>query len=198
MTRCFLALELEEASRAYLRERVAPFHRLLAGRHRWRVRLVPPANWHLTLLFFPGLDDGERQAVWEPVAAATRAGAWGALDFVWRGLTLWPSPRRPALVCLEAAPFPGSTAWPIAPLLGDPPFSKADLRHVAPYRPHITLMRLERGRQPNLAEAWDALGAERPTIEPERIRFDRVAILLSTVSRAEPIYPRERSLALVP
>lgn len=198
MTRCFLGWELSAESRAYLRERLVPLHRRLADERGWPVRLVPPDNWHATLLFFNDLSAEERETVWAVVAAGVEAGAWGPLRFAWRGLALWPSPRRPGLVCVEAERYPESVRWPLVPRLGDAPFSKGDGGHLLDYVPHITVMRFRRGRSARLPRPrdWEAVQPLLPSFDADAIRFDRVSFFLSTVSPAEPIYPRERTLAL--
>ena len=200
MTRCFLGFELTDEGRAHLEERVPPFHARLAKAEGWDVRLVLPENWHATLLFFQDLSGGERELVWAAVEEAVGGGAWIAMGFPWQGLALWPNPRRPNLICLEAPAHPPARDWPIQKLLGNAPFDKGEVHHLQSYRPHITLMRFRRGREGRspraIAREWAALGAEIPSIDPECIRFDRISFFLSTLSRQQPVYPRERTLAL--
>jgi 2'-5' RNA ligase len=198
MARCFLGFELTEGSRAYLRARLEPLHRELARERHWPVRLVPPDNWHATLLFFPGLTESEREEVWTAVQAAAGSGAWNGLAFPWQGLALWPSPRRPALVCLEAPLHEPARGWPLLERLGEPPFAKGEVEHLRDYRPHLTLMRFRRGRGARLPRPrdWEAVRPLLPALEAEEIRFDRVSFFLSTVTPERPIYPRERSAPL--
>jgi 2'-5' RNA ligase len=200
MTRCFLGFELTEESRAYLRERLLPLHRALSGERHWPVRLVPPENWHATLLFFEGLEADERAQVWGEVERAVAAGAWRTLEFAWHGLALWPAPRRPALLCVEAERFAGAAAWPLAALAEQPPYSKGDTRHLLDYVPHITVMRFRKARGARLPRPrdWEAVQPLLPAIEAQALRFDRVSLFLSTVSPAQPVYPREHTLALAP
>ena len=99
--RCFLGFELTGDSRAYLSGLLAPLHEKLKGKLGWQVRLLPARNWHATLLFFQSLTAGERARVWRAVEADALAGTWADLRFAWSGLALWPSPRRPNLICLE-------------------------------------------------------------------------------------------------
>lgn len=198
MTRCFLGFELSEASRRYLRQRLLPLHDELANGRRWAVRMVPPENWHATLLFFASLEQDERARVWETVEMAVREGVWSELAFDWQGLALWPSPRRPGLICLEAAPYPDAADWPLTALLNVPPFSKGDVEHLKRYRPHITVMRFRRGRGARLPKAleWEALLPALPRFDADAVRVERVSFFLSTVTPEQPIYPRERSLPL--
>lgn len=196
MTRCFLAFEFDDASRAYLAERIVPFHERLAGREGWPVRLVRPENWHVTLLFFNGLEAAERETVWAEVERAAAAGTWRELAFAWLGLAVWPTTRRPNLICLEAELYPGVEEWPLP--VAEEPFSKGELRQYRAYRPHATVMRFKRGGRRPVTREWAALNREAPAFDPARIRFDRVAFLLSTLTAEQPIYPRERSLLLDP
>ena len=194
MTRCFLGFEFTPDSLAYLKEQVLPVHRRLAEELGWPLRLVRPENWHVTLLFFDALEPEERAAAWKAVEQGARSGAWRELGFVWRGLALWPSPRRPSLLCLEGEVFPGAAAWPLP--VAEAPFSKGDLRHYGAFRPHATLMRLtRRGRKP-LAREWRAFASELPAFDSAHIRFDRVAFFLSTLSEEQPFYVRERTVEL--
>lgn len=199
MTRCFLGFELTEESRGYLRERLLPLHRALSVERRWPLRLVPPDNWHATLLFFNALEADERDAVWAQVERWTREGRWGPLHFAWQRLALWPAPRRPALLCLEAEPYAAARDWPLAAELDAPPFNKGDTRHLLDYVPHLTLMRFRKSREARLPRPrdWEAVQPLLPSIEPDAVRFDRVSFFLSTVSPQQPIYPREHTVALV-
>ena len=173
---------------------MAAFH--FRGIARWPFRLVRAENWHATLLFFPGLSGAEREQVWEVIAQGVSDGAWGDSRFEWRELALWPSPRRPSLICLEAAPFTGAVDWPLAPLLTREPFSKGETRHFTPFRPHITVIRFDRRWRQLLKREWKAAVGELPPLDPGAITFDRVSFFLSTLSAEQPIYPRERTLAL--
>jgi 2'-5' RNA ligase len=196
VTRCFLGFELEEESRRYLHTRVASLHAALRARGRWPIRLVRPENWHLTLLFFPDLAEADRAVVWEPIEAAVRNGAFGDLAFAWQGLSLWPSARRPSLIALEAEPYEPAQAWPVAPLLETPPFSKADVRHFTPFRPHITLIRIDPRWRKTIPGLWEEVTADVPPLDPAAIRFHAVSFLLSTLSSDQPVYPREWTVTL--
>lgn len=229
MTRCFVAFELSEDSRDYLEERLTPVFGLLneksgwAQRHDRRVRKVPALNWHVTLLFFSDLDEAQRRQVWDEVARNAQAGVWAGLRFSWQGLALWPSPKRPNLICLEALQYEAAFAWPFTACLSHPPFSLGMTEHLRRYRPHLTLMRLKRGvkgrvdkqggvkggdpaqeslnSQSNasrISHAWEwaALVARMPPVDAHKVRVDRVALFLSTLNRETPIYPREFSTNL--
>ncbi len=192
MTRCFLGFEFQPASLDYLREQVAPLHRRLSQELSWPVRLVRPENWHLTLLFFEELAGGERAEVWKAVERGAGEGAWRELAVEWQGLAVWPSPRRPSLICLEAGLYPGAAAWPLP--VCEAPFSKAKVRDYRAFRPHITLMRFNRRRP--MGREWRGIQDELPRFDPERIAFDRLSFFLSTLSPEQPIYPREFTVSL--
>ncbi len=194
MTRCFLAFEFEPASLEYLCKKIIPAHRMLAEQHGWPLRLIRPENWHVTLLFFEGLEEEERKAVWEQAERAARAGTWRELAFQWRGLSLWPSARRPSLVCLEGERFPASAAWPL-PISAEP-FSRGEVAHYLNYRPHATVMRFRgRGRKA-LGREWREIEAGLPRFDPARIRLDRLSFILSSLSAEQPVYPREFTVGL--
>ena len=198
MTRCFLGFELSEDSRAILRDVLPPLQRMLSETAGWAVRLVPPENWHATLLFFKGLDETERDTVWAEVERCVASGAWRGLGFAWSGLAVWPSPRRAGLICLEAPEYPLATQWPLTGMLSQHPFSKGEGHHLRSFRPHITVMRFRRGGgvKPPRPREIAARMAEFPVIDPARVRLEAVSFFLATVSRQNPIYPRERTLPL--
>lgn len=200
MTRCFLGFELSEASRGYLEALLRPLHGRLAGELGWPLRLVPPRNWHVTLLFFNGLEPTQREAVWAAVEQAVAGGEWSGLAFPWNALSLWPSPRRPGLLCLEAPLFEASRSWSLTGQLDREPFRKGAVEHLRAYRPHITLMRLRRGKGMRLPRPrdWEAVRPELPFIDPARVVVDEVSLFLSTLDARQPIYPRERTLPLDP
>ena len=195
MTRCFLAFEFAPESLAYLRERIEPLHRLLSEDQGWPLRLVIAENWHVTLLYFDGLDQPERRQVWKQVARGVAGGQWRAPEFCWQCLSLWPTPRRPSLVCLEAEPAPAASAWPLP--VDTAPCANGNVAHYLAYRPHATVMRFKGrgGRKPRGRE-WKALRDELPSFDSAPIRCDRISMLLSTLSRDQPVYPREFTLAL--
>lgn len=195
MTRCFLAFEFTPESLAYLRERIAPVHRLLSEDRGWPLRMVIAENWHVTLLFFNGLDQPERRQVWQRVERGVAGGQWRAPAFVWRGLSLWPTSRRPSLVCLEAEPAPAAVAWPLPVVTA--PCAKGHVAHYLAYRPHATVMRFRgRGGGAPWGREWKALRDGLPGFDPGRIRCDRISMLLSTLGRDQPVYPREFTLTL--
>ena len=198
MTRCFLGFELSEESRAYFREVLPPLQRTLSEAAGWPVRLVPPENWHATLLFFKDLDEAERGTVWEEVERSVASGVWRGLGFEWSGLAVWPSPRRPGLICLEAPEYLPASEWPLTGKLSQPPFSKGDGHHLRSYRPHITMMRFRRGREVKTPKPREIAVrmAHFPSIDPARVRLEAVSFFLSTVSQQAPIYPRERTVPL--
>ena len=194
-TRCFVAFELTEESRAYVQARLAQVEGLLTSELPLRLRPVPAVNWHATVLFFPGLEDHERAALWASVAADVAAGVWHGIGFNWRGFELWPTPQRPNLLCLVGADYPAARDWPLYGRLEQVPFAKADLRHMERYL-HVTLMRAAERRRVDARAAWQALAPRLPAFDPRAVRVDRISLFLSVVSREHPVYPRAYTLPL--
>ena len=198
MTRCFVGFEISDSSRSYLRSLLSPLHARMKDELGWPVRLVPPDNWHATLLFFSDLDEAERAKVWEVVESSVADGIWRGLQFGWREWSLWPSPRRPGLLCLEAPHHEPARNWPLTGLLDMEPFSKGEGHHLRDYRPHVTVMRFKRGRgvRPPDPRQWERLAADLPPIDAHAVKLVAVSLFLSTVGPQNPIYPRERTLTL--
>ena len=194
--RCFVGFELVDTCLERLRQRVEPFCGVLQKQLGWQVRLVHPGNWHLTCLFFQDLTDEERAVVWQEVLRNVSAGAWSALEFPWNGLALWPTSRKPNLICLEAPAFPQAQHWLMAAKLDVPPFSKAETAHFSEFRPHITLMRFRGVAARPYGKEWQALGPNIPQVPPSAIRFDRVSLFLGDLSPAKPTYTREYTARL--
>ena len=218
MLRCFLGFELTEGCRNALRQWLEPLHRKLAGEYDWPVRLIHPDNWHATLLFFGGLTGKERETIWSKVEEQAREGQWGeeqglegqeyegqeyeglgqGLSFDWQRVSLWPSSRRPNLVCLEARRYDAAADWPLTHLLDTEPFSKGETGHLMRYRPHITVMRFRKGKKRSFAREWRAIEEELPKLDARSVRFDRLSFFLSTLSQEQPVYPREHTIGLHP
>lgn len=194
--RCFVGFELDEDCRERLRVHIEPFWKELQGGLGWPIRMIPPANWHQTCLFFEDLSDSERATVWQEVLRNVESGVWADLLFPWEGLVLWPSHRKPSLVCLAAPVTPQLGHWPLLRKLDDPPFNKGDVEHLRTYRPHITLMRFRGGASRPYWREWQALGGRVPKIPPTAIRYRSVSMILSDVSPSKPIYTREYTTKL--
>src|SRR5574341_181974 len=177
--RCFVALELEERSRELLRVRVVQFCDSLRDEHGWPVRLVPPANWHVTVLFFKDLPKEEHPVVWQEVLRNVEAGVWNELVLPWGDVELWPNSNRPGLICLAAPPYAEVKRWPLIEKVTEPPFNRGDVPKLLDFRPHITLIRFGGGRPRPYGQEWKALGHRIPRVPPTAIRFDRVSLLLS-------------------
>ena len=193
MTRCFLGFEFTPSTLDYLRERILPFHYRLVDELNWPLRLVRPENWHVTILFFEGLDTPERNKVRERMEALVSGNPLEGTAFGWKGFSLWPSPRKPSLICLEATQTTASLKWGLP--ISEPPFSKGHIHHFLEYRPHATLMRFK-GKGRAMGKDWEALKKEMPVIQPEQIRVDRISLFLSTLTREKPVYPREFTLPI--
>jgi 2'-5' RNA ligase len=195
--RCFIGFELVDTCLERMRLRVEPFCGVLQKEFEWPVRLVPPANWHMTGLFFQDLSKEERAQVWTEVLRNVDRGSWRNLYFPWEGLALWPTPRKPNLICLAAPVAAEAQTWPLAERLETPPFTKGDTTHFREFRPHITLMRF-RGPSPHpFAQDWRRIGTRIPQIPPSTIRFDRVSLFLGDTTPQKPIYTREFTASLL-
>ncbi len=194
--RCFIGFELVDTCLERLRQRVEPFCGILQKELGWQVRLIAPGNWHMTCLFFQDLTEAERAEVWLEVQRNVSSGAWSELMFPWGGLALWPAPRRPNLICLEAPPYPEAERWPLASKLDVLPFAKADATNLAEFRPHITLMRFRGVAVRRYGQEWAQIARDIPQVPPSAIRFDRVSLFLSDVKPERPIYTREYTARL--
>ncbi len=136
--RCFFALPLAPEAR----DELARVVRSLQG-SEWaeRVRWVPAANLHLTLLFLGALEPGRARAVADAVGAATSA--LPPFPYELSGLDALPSKRRARVVVAGIAEQPALQALAagvsqsLVPLGFEP-----DAR---PFRPHVTLGRARRG-----------------------------------------------------
>ena len=194
--RCFLGFELTGAARDWLREATETLHQKLAQSAGWHLRPVVPENWHMTLLFFPGLTAEERRQVWQTARQWTEAGAWGPLEIRWKGWALWPSPRRANLLCLEGAPYPQAGQWPLQTCLDSHPFNLGRTGHLATYRPHITLARFRRGKPAPRPADWERLRPLLPPVAGEQMGFSALSLFISNLSAERPHYPREAGVAL--
>jgi 2'-5' RNA ligase len=195
--RCFIAFELDEDCRERLRVHVEPFANRLVREMGWPVRMVPPANWHQPCLVFKDLADTERATVWEEVQRNVEAGVWSDLMFAWdEPLRLWPTPRKPSLICLAAQPTPEPAGWPLIQRLEQAPFNKGELDALRVYRPQITLIHFRGGAVRPYWREWQAMGDRVPRVPASSIRFNRVSLILSDVSPTKPIYTREYTARL--
>ena len=145
LTRTFLAIELDEPTRAFIRERVSTLAPELPG-----VRFVAPATWHITLAFLGELDDAQlaaTQAAARQAAATTgpftlhvgRGGTFGRDDaptVIWLGV----AGMTTALFALQQQIVAALHAHHIA-------FNETR------YVPHITLTKLRDTLTPPAAQA---------------------------------------------
>jgi len=135
--RLFVAARIPDAARAEITRAV----RAGEGVSVLPRRLVPPANWHMTLRFLGDASDAELHALIESLAivaarapVAVELAGWGA----------FPRPARASVIWLGA----GRGAEELAALAADAEAAavragfEADPR---PFRPHLTLARF---RQP--------------------------------------------------
>src|SRR5579863_110320 len=176
--RCFVGFELVDTCLERLRQRIEPFCTFLNEELDWKVRMVLPKNWHMPGLLFQDLNEDERFEVWQEVKRNVGVGVWNDMLFPWTGLALWPTPRRPSMICLDAPAYPEANLWPLASKLTTLPFAKADTTHFAEYRPQITLVRFSGPVSRPYAREWATPTVRKvlPLVPPSAIRFDRVSM----------------------
>ena len=83
------------------------------------------------------------------------------------------------------------------PFCGPDGLPLADVRHLNPFRPHITLVRFRGQGGRNVAAVWPEWMARIPPLDPVRIAVDRVAMMLSDLTPDKPAYTREYSMSMV-
>ena len=178
--RCFLALLPDAASRAALvHGRSFPEYALAAGAHG--VRWTAPEALHLTLRFLGDSDaaqvEGLRKVL--PALACPLPALPG------RRYGIWPNRARPRMLVLEVGSDPmlarlASACEAEARTAGFPPEQRA-------FRAHITLARLRPGCAFGIAPD--------PRIA---LRFDRIALMESTLGRTVAVYTALASVPLPP
>lgn len=108
-------------------------------------RWVAERNWHVTLAFLGETDGRWLAPLSELGERVAQSDSGGAITL--NGLQWWPSPSRPRLLAAVA-----DEAGPLQPLRRE---LAAGLRELGidfdgkPLRPHVTLLRLERGVLPD-------------------------------------------------
>jgi len=106
-------------------------------------RFVPCEDIHLTLL--PPWNEHSIPEVIDKLRATSSRLAPFPLAFT--RLTYWPNHRRPRLLCVECVPTDGLAALQSALLDA---FGQTNDR---PFKPHVTLARLQRGAKPASAKS---------------------------------------------
>lgn len=190
MTRTFIAVELDGATRAALEQMIARLRRAAPG-----VRWSDPAGLHLTLAFLGELDDERLAAACEATETAARlgrpfhiaVGQPGYFGPVWAPRVIW-------------AGVDGETAQLMAvqKTLASELERRGFPREERPFAAHLTLARLKERL------ASESLGALVRAMEvPARRRagrdgmlVERLSVMKSELARPAAIYTRIEAYAL--
>jgi RNA 2',3'-cyclic 3'-phosphodiesterase len=149
MTRIFLALELDDATRAHIVTASAPLHAAMP-----HLRFTAPESWHITIAFLGELDDPSVEAAKQ---AADRAASQSSpFTLHAGGIGYFGSPAAPRVLWIgvtgDLAALTALHEHTAAAL------SEVGLSHDGRFAPHITLAR---PRQPLTADEAEALAAAR-------------------------------------
>lgn len=192
VTRTFVAIELGEAARAYLRAAIERL-RLVIPSARW----VDPAGLHLTLAFLGELDDARLAEV----APAVIEAAAGAEPFTLTIGTLgtFGGPGAPRVIWAGV----GGALRPLGEIhqrLRAALAQRGFAPEARPYSPHLTLARIAAPLPPEqrdrLAKAV-AASARRPMDAPS-IAVDALSVMKSELVRPAARYTRLAAVPLVP
>jgi RNA 2',3'-cyclic 3'-phosphodiesterase len=137
--RMFLALNLDRAVRSGMHRALEPLQQ-----RGWPVRWTVPASLHLTLRFLGDVDGSDVQRIEEALRVVAAKHGPQRLEIA--GFGAFPSLRRAATLWVGVAPAPGLMA-----LQRDLDVSVSRLgygREDRPFRPHITVGRLQSGARP--------------------------------------------------
>lgn len=149
-TRTFLAIELDDATRAFIAAQAQPVQAALP-----RVRFVASDTWHITLAFLGELDDAQLAAA----HAAAQAAAAQSAPFVIRagGLGAFGAEGAPRVIWIgvggDRAALQATQAHVAAAL------AEHSLAHDGRFSPHITLARPRQPLTPAEAVAFRELRA---------------------------------------
>jgi 2'-5' RNA ligase len=192
LTRTFVAIELGEGARAYLRKAI---ERLRQGvpAARW----VDPAGLHLTLAFLGELDDARLAEVAPAVAEAAADAEPFALTI--GGLGTFGAPRVPRVVWAGV----GGALRPLGELhqrLRTALVRRGFAVEARPYSPHLTLARVAAPLPPEQLNRLAELVAD-ATLRPTHatvIAVDSISVMKSELTRPVARYTRLAAVPLVP
>lgn len=184
--RAFVAIHLDAATRAALASAALDLHAPAAG---LPVAWVAPENFHVTLKFLGGVNEGRVPDVIQALHAA--AAGHRALEMHVGGLGAFPSATRPRV--LWAGIVGGGEALAVLAAAVDERLAALGFpREARAFAPHITLARVREPRRvPALADVLVA-GSTRHF---GRVAIDHVALMRSDLS---PRGARYTALASVP
>jgi 2'-5' RNA ligase len=143
-TRTFLAIELDDATRAFIAARMEPLRAALPG-----VRFVGGETWHLTLAFLGELDDAQLAAA----EAAAHSAATGSAPFALHAADLgtFGGMNAPRVIWVGV----GGDVAALRALQArvTEALAARGLHHDGRFSPHITLARLRQPLAPAEAAA---------------------------------------------
>lgn len=137
--RLFAALALPDDARASLAAWAASLPSDPA------VRLVPPENLHVTLVFLGACDEAEVDAIGAAVVSAARP----LPPLAVRGAAWLPNARRPGVLVADLSGSDALSALHADLVTALRPWHEPETR---PLRPHVTVARVRRGSRPRSPE----------------------------------------------
>lgn len=181
MIRTFIAIHLTPEVLAELRLAQTALRATAGGSAgRW----VPPENLHLTLKFLGDVDSARLPEVYAMVD--TVAGDYGPLTLTLRELGCFPHERRPRIVWAGIAE-PSGQLQRLAQQLDLALSSLGYARETRPFRPHLTLARInERAPRDLVAALGQATLSYQP--EPQTMVAHTVAVVRSDLHPQGALY----------
>jgi len=151
-TRTFLAIELDDATREFIRAQMQPLQAALP-----RVRFVGSETWHITLAFLGDLDDTQLAAS----DAAARMAAEASAPFTLRAgdIGIFGADAAPRVIWVGVAGDLAALAATQARVVSAVRAKGLPMREEHRYNPHITLARPRHPLAPDEAEALRAARA---------------------------------------
>lgn len=177
MTRAFLALELPDEAHAAAADTIERLRAEIGARD---VKWVAPENLHITLRFFGSLEAADIARVRAEVRQLD--GRFAGIATGWSELGAFPNPRRPQVIWLGLSDEGGALkalAREVNGRLVRAGFGRAD----KPFRAHVTVGRVRRGRRIAWPTASDCL-----TISAPGFSIQQIALLKSTLTPQGPVY----------
>lgn len=158
----------------------------LAARLPWRIKWIPPTQWHLTWLFLGNVEQSRLTAI--QTGLRTALSSMPPVEVTLCDAMIWPSVRKARLiVCgLNADPGLSRISDAIRQALPDYPADK-------PFVPHITLARLKPGFSGLKARLLDW---SLPPFSHESWPLGDVVLYSSQLTAAGPVYEALESISL--
>ncbi len=152
LTRTFLALELDDTTRAFIRGRVELLQQALP-----RVRFVAAETWHITLAFLGELDDAQLAAAQQAAHAAARQ----ARPFTLHAASIgtFGSKLAPRIIWIGVGGMTGELIALQRQVVAALHTARVPYDDEKRYSPHITLARLRAPLTPDEAQQLRQLEA---------------------------------------